>query len=218
MPFKQKTIHFKAVQLHILTFDHYNPTDYIELLTPQEFERFSGITSLVKQQQFVATRYLRHQLVGLKHIQYTDNGAPYIENEAFISISHSNNMVGIATSKEFQVGLDIEMLSGKAKKVHLKFLNEEEQANFDCTSDKEMIKVWSAKETLYKMANRNGIDFKKELLLSPIDETSLLGKIIHKSGVTNVEIHTFVYENFMITLNHSKVQHVQSPHQHSRDT
>lgn len=211
MPFRQETVHFNNVQLYLLTFDSFNPLDFINHLTPIETERYSKIGSFIKKQQFVATRYLRDQLFGFEHIYYSEIGVPYLKKDCFISISHSSNIVGIAYCKDFQIGLDIELIAGKAKKVHLKFLNHLEQLQFDCTSDIEMTKLWSAKETLYKISNRNGIDFKTDLVLAPHDENTLLGKITQPTGVDIVQIHTFVFENYMITLNHSKIKHVEQP-------
>ena len=210
MPFKYEILHFNQVELHLIAFESFNPSDYFNHLTSLELERFYSIHSKLKQQQFIATRYLRHQLFGHEHIHYTEIGAPFIQQEGYISISHSKNLVGIAFCKEFQVGLDLEYISGKAKKVHLKFLNTLEKDSFDCSSDEEMTKLWSAKETLYKLANRKGIDFKTELILAADKENCLSGKIIQQERHDLVEIYTFVHQNYVITLNHSKIVHVNN--------
>ena len=210
MPFKQAVIQFKEVKVYLVTFEAFNPSDYLGHLTPTEKERFNSIKATLKQQQFIATRYLRDQLFGPIPIEYNAIGAPFINHEGHISISHSSNTVGIAYCKEFQVGLDIELITGKAKKVYSKFLSEKEQTFFDLNSESELTRLWTAKETLYKIANRKGIDFKTELLLSPINKNTLKGEIIQASGSDLVEIYSFAHTDFMISFNHSKITHQQS--------
>lgn len=216
MPFKQEVIQIKKVKVHLVTFESFNPSDYLGHLTPIETDRFTSIKSVLKQQQFIATRYLRNQLFGQLPIQYNAIGVPFIDQKGFISISHSSNTVGIAYCEDFQVGLDIELITEKAKRVYQKFLNKTEQALFDLNSNSELTKLWSAKETLYKIANRKGIDFKTELLLVPSTKNMLIGEIIQPNGSDLVEIHTFAHRNYMITLNHSKITHVKQSFKNSR--
>jgi hypothetical protein len=60
------------------------------------------------------------------------------------------------------------------------------------------------------LANRKGIDFKTELILTASKENYLSGKIIQQEGHDLVEIYTFVHQNYVITLNHSKIVHVKN--------
>lgn len=214
MPFKQEFIQIKAISLHLLTYDPFDPLDYVNHLSSQETERFYTIKSLQRQQEFVATRILRDRIFGHQHIDYYKHGAPYIKDKQFLSISHSRNTVGIAVCADFQIGFDLEFISGKAKKVSSKFLNSQELEVFDLQSELETTKLWSAKETLYKLANRIGIDVKTELIIEPIDENLFLGKIIQTNRHDLVEIYTFVHQDYIITVNHSKIVHAINPIQY----
>lgn len=210
MPFKQEFIQVKAISIHLLTFEEFNPLDFLSHLSAIESERLNTIKSPLKQQEFVATRILRDRIFGHHHIHYNEHGAPYIKDKQFISISHSRNIVGIAVCADFQIGFDLEFISGKAKKVCSKFLNNKELQAFNLQSELETTKLWSAKESLYKLANRTGIDFKTQLLIEPGVENCLLGKIIQANGYDLVEITTFEHLDFIVTLNQAKITKINN--------
>jgi 4'-phosphopantetheinyl transferase len=161
---------------------------------------------LNRQQEFVATRVLRHQLFGYSHIHYNEHGAPFIEDEGFISISHAPGIVGLAISREFQVGLDIEPIRSKALALKTKFLSDAEAEHFDTGSELEMTKVWSAKETLYKLAGRKQLIFKTDLLLKKHSDALWEGRIINPTGNLKVELNIFVHESCVITVNDRPIQ------------
>ena len=160
MNFIQDQIEAFGSTLYFLEYAIFDPLEYMDQLTVLEKEQFFKYKHPKRQREYVATRILRHAIFGFKHIHYNSVGAPYIEDEGFISVSHSNNLIGIAVNKHFQVGFDLENLSDKAKRLHAKFLNQQERIIFDTEDELEMTKCWSAKETLYKLAGRNFIDFK----------------------------------------------------------
>ncbi len=187
--------------IYFLEYGIFDPLEFMDQLSQQEKEKFFLFKHPKRQREFVATRILRHSIFGFKHIHYNPVGAPYIYDEGFISISHSNNLIGIAVNKEFQVGFDLENVSDKAKRLHTKFLNPSERIIFDTEDELEMTKCWSAKETLYKLAGRNFIDFKDELILSKNDSNELTGKIINSDEVLEVSLHDFRYKNQIVTIN-----------------
>lgn len=201
MNFIQDQIGAFGSTLYFLEYGHFDPQDYMEQLTVLEKEQFFKFKHPKRQREYVATRILRHSIFGFKHIHYNAIGAPYIYDEGFISVSHSDNLIGIAVNKDFQVGFDIENNSDKAKRLHSKFLNQKERIIFDTEDEVEMTKCWSAKETLYKLAGRNFIDFKKDLLLEKNDSNALIGKIINPEETIEVTLHDFIYKNQIVTIN-----------------
>lgn len=102
MPFKQEIHTLDSVILHLMHFDAFDPNDYLDHLTEQETERYFSFTHPKRRMEFVATRILRHRIFGFEHIHYTPLGAPYIQDEGFISISHAKGVVGIALSEAFR--------------------------------------------------------------------------------------------------------------------
>lgn len=201
MPFTQEIIQFKNIEVHLMHFNAFSPADYLDQLTEQEKERFFSFTNVNRQREFVAIRILRHRLFGFQHIHYDEHGAPYIEDEGFISISHAPRTVGIALSKDFKIGLDLEPQRNKAKKLFTKFLSDNEIEKLDVTSEEEMTTAWSLKEVLYKLAGRKQIIFKTDLLIQKESLNKWTGTIINPDETIKVELSTFVRNELIICVN-----------------
>lgn len=176
------------------------PSDYLDNLTDQERERYFSFNNINRQCEFVATRILRHRLFGFEHIHYDEHGAPYIENEGFISISHAPGVVGIALCKDFKIGLDLEPKRNKAKKLFPKFLSKNEIEELDVESEDEMTTAWSLKEVLYKLAGRKKIIFKTDLLIEKVAPNHWSGTIINPDEKIKVELTTFVRNDLIICI------------------
>ena len=201
MPFNQEFLQINQVGIHLFHFKAFNPFDYLDQLNSEEQERFFLFKHINRQREFVATRILRHQIFGFEHIHYDENGAPYINKEGYISISHAPNVVGIAICKEFKVGLDLEIIRAKSLLVKHKFLSREETRKLDLSSMEEMTKVWSGKEALYKLAGRKEIHFKTELLLEKISESDWIGIIHNDNHSLKVEMCIFEHNGTIVSLN-----------------
>lgn len=200
MPFTQSYQQLNHVDLHIMSYADFDPKEYEDHLTEEEKERLLTFGSKKRRQEFTATRVLRHSIFGFTHIHYTAIGSPYIPNEGYISISHAKGVVGIAVCKKGVVALDLERVTPKAKQLHLKYLNDREVSEFDCSSELEMTKAWSAKEVLYKLAESKGLDFKKDLLLyNRLD--GLFGEIRTSNGTHTLELISIVTNDLVTTLN-----------------
>ena len=207
MPFTQETIHLKNVEIHLMYFNSYNSSEYMDQLTEPEKERYFTFVHEKRRMEFVATRILRHRLFGYQHIHYDQHGAPYIEDEGFISISHAPGVVGLAISGHFKVGLDLETVRDKAVLVAHKFLSPEEKDQFDSSSALEMTKVWSAKEVLYKLAGRKQILFSEHLLLKKITGELWEGTIINPDRTIRTDLHIFVKNDLVISVNPNACKH-----------
>ncbi len=201
MQFKQETLHIGSVSIHLLYYDTFDPTDYLDHLTEQETERYFTFTHIKRKMEFVATRFLRHGIFGFTHIHYNEVGAPYIEDEGFISISHAKGVVGISFSKDFPVGLDLEKIDARLVKLSSKFLSAAETNALDTTSALEMTKVWSGKEVLYKIAGRKGIIFSSELHLSLLENNRWKGTIQSRHKTLHTEISIFTIEDLVVSVN-----------------
>lgn len=201
MPFTQDFIQMDHVHIHLLRYVDFDPVTYLDQLTANEKDRFFGFNHENRRKEFAATRILRHRLFGFEHIHYDSHGAPYIEKEGYISISHAKDIVGIALCKKFKVGLDLETIRPKASLVANKFLNAIEAKSFDVHDPVEMTKVWSAKEVLYKLAGRKGIHFKTELLLQKEQKNVWSGRIINPLEELSTSISILDHYNTIISVN-----------------
>lgn len=206
MDFEIKHFSFGDTTISTLSFSEYDTLLYLSHLTDQELERYYAFKHVKRKREFVATRILRHSIFGFKHIHYNSVGAPYIEDEGFISISHAENLVGIAMNPFYQVGLDLELIRDKAVKLRSKFLNEQELTLFKLNDEEIMTACWSAKETLYKLAGRKEIDFKKDLHLYNKEENFWEGKIINPSTIFSVNLQILKYKGYIITFNSTQIE------------
>jgi 4'-phosphopantetheinyl transferase EntD len=193
-------------EIHFLFFNDFEFSNYLSYLTEIEKEKLFSFKSIDRKKQFTATRILRHDLFGFEHIHYNSVGAPYIQKEGFLSISHIKNCVAITFNKEFPVGLDLEIISDKAQRLYTKFLSVEEISQLETTSIKEMTVAWSLKEVLYKLSQRKKIIFKEQLILKKVTEESWIGQIITSEKKMEVNLHNFVIDDIVVSINISAAQ------------
>jgi len=204
--FRQETHSVDKVYIHLLHYEAFDPNEYLDHLTEQETERYFSFSHSKRKMEFVATRILRHRIFGFTHIHYNALGAPYIEDEGFISISHAKGVVGIAFSKDFPVGLDLEKIDHRLLKLSPKFLSIQEAESLDTSSAIEMTKVWSGKEVLYKIAGRKGILFSAELHLSSIENNRWNGRIHSGDKILHTEISIFTLDDVVVSVNINALQ------------
>lgn len=209
MPYRFHQLKLNSSNIYLLEYgDDFHPEDYLDTLTDSEKERYFSFGHLRRRREFVATRFLRHHLFGYEEIKYRDHGAPYLENAGFISISHARNLVGIASNADFAIGFDIEEIQEKVLRLTKKFLNADELRLFDIQDTETMITCWSYKETLYKLAGRKMIDFKKDLLLLENGSGTCKAKIINPREVIHAELEVLRFREFVITMNAHQVNYV----------
>ncbi len=138
-----------------------------------------------RQAQWLAGRVLVQYLLAaagqpLAPLRNDDTGRPFLagsEPQPAVSLSHSGAWVAaLLAAPGTALGIDVEVVRDKAQRIARKFLNEEEQAalaaaklghTFDREAEIEVYSLlWSAKETLYKLAGQRGIIFRDNLLLN----------------------------------------------------
>ena len=124
------------------------------------------IKSDKRRLEIVASRYLFKYLCGdaYETIVHDENGRPYIKSGSRkISISHTGNYVAVAVST-FDVGIDIETITGRAYRLKSRFLSDTEIGNIDNNNfEVDAVVRWSAKESVYKVVGREVYDFKDAL-------------------------------------------------------
>ena len=123
-----------------------------------------------RRQEWLAARVLLKELTGeATPIAYRDDGAPYLpEKNLHISISHTKGFAAVVVSDRCAVGIDIEYLSDRIRKVRDRFLRPEEEAMIDAGHETEhLLLCWCAKETLFKLPGQRGVDIREHLHVFP---------------------------------------------------
>jgi 4'-phosphopantetheinyl transferase len=136
-----------------------------------------------RQAQWLAGRVLVQRMLAntapgsvLPLLQNDATGRPFLAGPGLgpaVSLSHSGEWVAaLLAPAGAAVGVDVEVVRDKALRIARKFLNTEElvatelitTASPGLTTEVFSL-LWSAKETLYKLAGQRGIIFRQNLLL-----------------------------------------------------
>lgn len=159
------------------------------LLSPKEEERLDQYNVERRKKDFLIARFLLQRLIPEAEISYHPNGKPYLsKGDHFISISHSKDLVAIYIHRDKTVGIDIEYISPRVEKLKERFLSQEEIQ--EANTLEKLTLMWSAKECLFKIDEKQGIDFKNDLAISVKDETHLQG-LIRKDTTYNINYRSF---------------------------
>jgi 4'-phosphopantetheinyl transferase len=161
---------------------------YFDSLTAPELVRFGTIHHPARRLEFAASRHLRTELFGKHTIHYSEIGAPFLEEQGFISLSHTHGLVGLAHSRAHKVGLDIESIREKAVALHTKFIHPSERECFDTSDAFDMSLLWSFKETLFKLAGRKAVHFSSDLVVRK--EDGRFYGTVHQYDLTSTIITT----------------------------
>ena len=149
-------------------------------------------------EQLISHILIKHLLGQVKEIKHQQNGAPYIDEEKYISISHSRKSIAVAISEK-PIGIDLEEIDRKQYSLLKKFTTPNEQLWVESSNDKQLISaiIWSAKEAIYKLANIEGLLFESEIEIAPFNpdeecnfKASYRGKVVNCQLLVNE--HTFV--------------------------
>ena len=123
------------------------------------------------KEYFLAVRKLLENEDPELTIDYDLKGKPFLNKQKGISISHSNEIVAIGISNEIDFGIDVQFKTDKVFKIQSKFLSQMESKFFEKKNDLEsLIKVWSAKESIYKALGKEGVSFSNDLEIDIIND------------------------------------------------
>ena len=145
-------------------------------LTPFEIEELSAIKNTRRRKEYIAIRNLKNHLFGKTPILYNQHGAPTIDLEKNISISHSKEYAVIAYSEKHPVGVDIEEENRDVSLIEKKFISKEEHRKLSHEKGNS-IKIWCIKEALYKLHQKKRLDFITDLSCEKINENIWKGTI-----------------------------------------
>ncbi|MEA1887912.1 MAG: 4'-phosphopantetheinyl transferase superfamily protein [Bacteroidota bacterium] len=139
-------------------------------LNPEDKKKFANFKSTSRKLEFLSVRALLAELLGPGHtIVYNKNNKPFLKDGShFISISHSNKLTAIMLSSRERIGLDLEYMSANITGIARKFINKNEKI----TNNRDLRKYhlylhWCAKEALFKICDREGINMQENITIYP---------------------------------------------------
>jgi phosphopantetheinyl transferase len=170
-------------------------------LSESSNSRLNKLKSITQRKQFLSIQNLL-KLLNLKSgdLMYNSYGKPKLLNGQCISISHSFDYCGIVVS-EFKIGVDIEKLRPKILNISKKFVSISELKLIKECSVRNITKVWTIKEAVFKAFGYPGIDFKKNIIIETLNKEFDKGRVkVFKNEIIehyNIEIIDF-YNTFVL--------------------
>ncbi len=176
--------------------------DFFLLRVPLQNE----ITHPHKRLQHLAGRYLLTELFDdfpLELIKIADTKKPFLENEAYhFSISHCGEYAAVIVSSVNRVGVDIEIVSEKVKRIKDKFLSGEEQKRMLNTQyslfNVQLTVAWSIKEAIFKWYGLGKVDFREHMHINNIAINSnefMADCIFLKENAIQLNVHGLLFNN-----------------------
>lgn len=158
-----------------------------------------------RKREWLAVRVLLAALCGEeKEIGYYPSGKPYLKDgSAHISISHTRGYVAVALHPSSKVGMDIEQYGTRVKNVASRFIRPDEQpTSLQGDEIYGLLLHWSAKETLFKLVDREGVDLIRHLRVFPF-RTADKGRFEACEYKTEqqrqYDIHYITHPDFVLT-------------------
>ena len=168
-------------------------SENIELSATSQ-KRLTQIKSASQRSAFLAVRLLIKVLgYSDQQLSYNQNGKPFLEGVESVSISHTAQYAAVAVGYNCQMGVDIERHREQIERIAPKFCGP--GAVRELTDRAERIEkltaIWGAKEAVYKILDRPGLSFRKDI---HIDDFVMLSK--HSSAWTDTERFHFSFDSF----------------------
>lgn len=202
-----QTFNLNDVFIYCMEIDLNEKVHMEECLTEKEQIKYNSFKHPQKKLEFLGSRHLKHQLFGRQDIFYDHTGAPYLEKQGYISLSHAFPFIVMAVCENHVVGVDIEQVSEKASRASIRFTTAPEISPLNFFTPLEYTLLWSFKETLYKLSNRNGLLFQEHLWVNRSDEV-YHGYFLNIDGFYKTELAFIEIDQFLITCNTRKPEYV----------
>lgn len=167
-------------------------------------KRFKDFASTSRKLEFLSVRALLAELLGKEaRIVYNKNNKPFLKDGSrFISITHSHKLTAIITSLDEKVGIDLEYMSSNISAFAFKFLNRREKVTKNQDDRKYHLYVhWCAKESLYKICDKEGINFRKDITIEPFElkeSGEIRGYVKTRKINESFELFYSRYDNYAI--------------------
>ena len=160
-------------------------------LTDEDNDIIERCSANKRRIELLAVRALL-KAVGINQTIHYSDRKPYLD-EGYISISHSANIAAIIYNPDFPVGIDIETVAPRIRRIASRAFSENELAAAEDDLEKLTV-LWNCKECVFKLANDDGIDFREMIeVVLPSNfsfqynfnkEKSIIHCTLNKSGQT----------------------------------
>jgi 4'-phosphopantetheinyl transferase len=173
-------------------------------LLPDELQTLKSFQNPLRSLEWMSVRVLLNEISGKSlSVYYNGNRKPFVRGNSFnISISHSKDFTSVLISKNRKVGIDLEYMSHRISNIESKFINENEVITSNKSRKKYHLYIhWCAKEALYKICDKQDINFRKNLTIEPFvpkEKGYITGWVNNKYMNEKFRLYYFTIKNYII--------------------
>ncbi|MDR1416173.1 MAG: 4'-phosphopantetheinyl transferase superfamily protein [Prevotellaceae bacterium] len=173
-----------------------------KFFSEQEEREYRQLGSAKRMRERAATLHLLHSVLGVEEaLHHCSSGKPCLSaGSRRISISHTRRHVAVALHPCREAGIDVEDMSRSFAKAAPRYLSAGELA--DCATLAQQCVAWCAKETVYKLAGEEGVDFAERIQLSPFDvgeEGSIAARFAGKNRIADFTVRYRIIDGVAVT-------------------
>lgn len=170
-------------------------------LSENSINRLFTMSSELHRRGFLSIRHLlRAAGYTDQNLYYSDEGKPHLDDDKYISITHSYEFTAIIVSEQ-PVGIDIEKLREKIQRIAPKFIGyEEEFVSKTVEKIKPLTVIWGAKESMYKLYGTKGLGFKANCYVEPfkLELEHTMARLVYENDNLKFDVYFNQLENFMM--------------------
>jgi len=173
-------------------------------LLPDEKTTLDNFQNYQRKLEWLSVRILVNTLLEKDcNIVYNEQHKPFLsDNSHNISISHSKNLTSVLISSKKRVGIDLEFMSHQIHNVAHKFINYDEVLTNDPLQRRLHLYIhWCAKEAIYKICDKQDINFKQNLTIRPFElsqEGELEGLLHNRYGKEKFKLKYFLIDGYIV--------------------
>ena len=173
-------------------------------LLPEDLKILNSFQNRYRSIEWLSVRVLLKDITGKNlSVIYSGNRKPFIKDSAYnLSISHSKDLTSVLLSEKKKVGIDVEYMSHRISNIESRFINENEVITKDISRQKYHLYIhWCAKEALYKICDRQDINFRKNLTIEPFEPKErgfINGWVNNNSLNEKFQLYYFTINNYVI--------------------
>jgi len=186
----------------------------VALVLPEDVRAVEGYGRAGRRLEGLAWRAAMRRIMPRAKLGYNAVGAPVVESSSnpwrYISVAHSGHYAVVLLSEK-PCGVDIESLDRDFSRAAGRFIAPQEAALAGTQETKTA--VWCAKEVMYKLSGREGLDLSDDLRITALDlaegratgairgateaRTQAGPKAVAETAA-EVQIAFFIFDNYLV--------------------
>ena len=174
-------------------------------LNDDDMRRLNTFKNIHRKIESLSVRALLQQMTqpDARIVYNKHSRKPYLEDGSYnISVSHSLKYTAILLGKNKLVGIDLEFMSHNINRLSHKFINAQEVITDNPLLRRTHLYIhWCAKEALYKICDKEDINFQENLIIKPFDidvQGDIIGVVDNNSRHEEYRMHYQLENNYVL--------------------